>query len=547
MLCFNFLEKKWDATNLWFYALSGTRFIVFLLLSSQTFASDASTDSRVKFSSFQLSPFDCTTGASTTISQSSQQQVSPYIVAEQVRSIVEDCLRISVPLECGYEAVDYIGLGNTVCENDVVTLRGGVMDFSGSDFIPSQSDVAQCLHLALFSTTCLDMIESNFPMVTSLNYEYHTPSPAPVLVTTESNDEVSEPALDDSKSTSNNALSTATMLSIVGGGAVILAFVGFMAAVFQRKRGGADSRIRRQISSCVLNKEDLEDGLLPSNKCDSKPCDEGSAHTPTTLSVKDGSNSSFDEDVVAGTTGCPESPNHHCNSQVVLPSVNDSTRCLSSDNVPDNVTTEMSKNHEASYGSKAEKLQVNNSYCNALAKNHDRKDEGLDSMKSWMGFHLDFLSHQRPISNDAIDDFAPDDVWNPDDNSVSSVDLESLAIAGNGELSFQPSPQRKSHKDRLPVLMDFPTRETSCRRSRSFTDLFPALTTASSPLRLTTSSSMPTFEKWNKNWTTNMNQEYESLNEPRISRSPPRKFVERNKCRSHLHSRDKPDVLENEI
>jgi hypothetical protein len=66
------------------------------------------------------------------------------------------------------------------------------------------------------------------------------------------------------KSTSQNALSVATVLRVKGGGAVILALLGFMAAVRQKKRGSF--AVRRK-ACCVRKPEDSEGAIVVSAGC----------------------------------------------------------------------------------------------------------------------------------------------------------------------------------------------------------------------------------------------------------------------------------------
>jgi hypothetical protein len=531
MKFYEFLERRCDGKSRFVRALWIDFFLVLLTFAISV---DASTSSRVKFSNFELSPFDCTVAATSATSQ--PQQVSPYIVAEQVRSIAEDCLRIAVPLDCEYGSVGYIGLGNAVCENNSITIRGGVMDFTSSDDIPSPSDVAQCLRTAIFSATCRDMIQSNFPSVTSFDYQYLTPAPAPVLVSTEStNDKVSQPVLNTTDETaSQNAVSIATVLGAVGGGAVVLALLGFMAAIRQKKRGS--SEIRHE-SYCVHNPEDLEGGHADAVAClHVKPCDDDDdAQTPTTLSVNDGSNSSFEDDVVVVNTGESDSCDQQCDSQKTeQPIIADADE-----------ESQASEPHKLEKGIPEQQPLLSSG--STPGNLHRKEDSVVNSMKSWMGFHLDF-QHRPTNAEEGLDDFAPDDVWDPDDNSVSSVDLECLAIAGTGELSFAPSPQRIPTKERLPVIMPSFKQESSHRRSQSVTELFPATMTTTSFRRISTSNSMPSFEKWNVNWSTHWKQEYESLNEPRPPPTPPRKYLAMHVCRLPKSTRDETfDSFEDEI
>ena len=187
--------------------------------------------------------------SSTTVQESSGRQtfgsfhiVSPSfvpcdasLVAEPVRSAMEDCFRIVIRDDCLWKT-SYVGLGNAECRsddendsssssssgknNDTVTIMGGVIDFIDATTIPSTSEVVDCLDMALQSTTCLVSIQSYFPMIDQIRYEYLSesigaPAPTfpPVVRTTESDDNLMSSSSSSSSATTPNQDDTSTTSS----------------------------------------------------------------------------------------------------------------------------------------------------------------------------------------------------------------------------------------------------------------------------------------------------------------------------------------------
>jgi hypothetical protein len=492
--------------------------LLFLLSSSVTVVISTATDttttssssspanadrssSRVTFDSFDISPFPC----------NGTEATSPYEIAEQARASVEDCLRISVPLDCGYES-SYIGLGNAVCNDhdNSVTIRGGVMDLAttlNDDPIPSKSDVAQCLQTALLSTACINSIQTYFPNITWIDFVYHSTPPvsAPIVAgATESNDEVSSIVAVDNNAPNERTttISSVQVLGIVAGGgiAVIVTLLfGFLTVVRMNMVSPTGTTIHSHgKTTCLLNFDQNDDveGGTPKDTCVAQPFnnltasrtssvdddDNDDAQTTRTTTITDSSNDGStnssledeteavvkDDGYVSSSSDSSEDSHDddgdddsfpvmatvdatHFSGLVLGKAANElydeSTTCPNTTTDVDHLFRDppMRMAHQNSTPS----LLVGNVVERYHSTNNRRSNS--TTSKSWIGFRHSrtgpYVQSSKAFECDndvTLEDFEPDCDWDPDDNSVSSVDAERFSIAGNGELSFQPTSPGKS-------------------------------------------------------------------------------------------------------
>ena len=225
------------------------------------------------------------------------------LVAEPVRSAMEDCFRIVIRDDCLWKT-SYVGLGNAECRsddendsssssssnnNDTVTIMGGVIDFIDATTIPSTSEVVDCLDMALQSTTCLVSIQSYFPMIDQIRYEYLSesigaPAPTfpPVVRTTETDDNLmsssssssaTTPNQDDTSTTSSSQL--VIPLAVVGSCAMVVAILGFL--FVSRMAAHRSSSSKQRTSSTEI--QDITTSSIVTDDPDGNRSDEADMET----------------------------------------------------------------------------------------------------------------------------------------------------------------------------------------------------------------------------------------------------------------------------
>jgi hypothetical protein len=364
----------------------------------------------------------------------------------------------------------------------------GVMDFAttlNDDPLPSKSDVAQCLQTALLSTACINSIQTYFPNITWMDFVYHSTPPvsAPIVAgATESNDEVSSTVVDNNAPNERTTtISSVQVLGIVVGGgiAVIVTLLfGFLTVVRMNMVSPTGTTIHSHgKTTCLLNFDQNDDveGGTPKDTCVAQPFnnltasrtssmdddndDEQTTRTTTiTDSSNDGStNSSLEDeneavvkdDGYVSSSSDSSEDNHDDNgdddSFPVMRTV-DATHfsCLSfgkaanelhdeSTTCP-NTTTDV--NHlfrdptmQTAHQNKPPLLLVGNVVESYHSTNNWRSNSTTST--SWIGFRHSRTgpyvqsSDACECDNDVtMEDFEPDCDWDPDDNSISSVDAE---------------------------------------------------------------------------------------------------------------------------